>query len=62
MSSARAQADLFVRLARVLWSSPKSRLSATRFDVQYNYLDGQYNGIGFLRDRDNVIIQLEAVI
>ena len=33
-----------------------------RFTVQYNYLDGQYNGIGFLRDRDNVIIQLEAVI
>ena len=33
-----------------------------RLSVQYNYLDGQYNGIGFLRDRDNVIIQLEAVI
>ena len=33
-----------------------------RLTVQYNYMDGQYNGIGFLRDRDNVIIQLEAVI
>ena len=33
-----------------------------RLTVQYNYLDGQYNGIGFLRDRDNVSVQLEAVI
>ena len=33
-----------------------------RLTVQYNYLDGQFNGIGFLRDRDNVIIQLEVVI
>ena len=33
-----------------------------RLTLQYNYLDGQYNGIGFLRDRDNVIIQLEMVI
>jgi len=33
-----------------------------RLTVQYNYLDGQFNGIGFLRDRDNVIIQLEFVI
>lgn len=33
-----------------------------RLTVQYNYIDGQFNGIGFLRDRDNVIIQLEFVI
>jgi hypothetical protein len=33
-----------------------------RLTLQYNYLDGQYNGIGFLRDRDNVIVQLEVVI
>lgn len=33
-----------------------------RLTLQYNYLDGQYNGIGFLRDRDNVIVQLEYVI
>jgi len=33
-----------------------------RLLVQYNYIDGQFNGIGFLRDRDNVIIQLEVVI
>jgi len=33
-----------------------------RLTVQYNYLDGQFNGIGFLRDRDNVVIQLEVVI
>lgn len=33
-----------------------------RLLVQYNFIDGQYNGIGFLRDRDNVIIQLEMVI
>ena len=33
-----------------------------RLTVQYNYLDGQFNGIGFLRDRDNVIVQLEVVI
>lgn len=32
-----------------------------RLTVQYNYLDGQYNGIGLLRDRDNVITQLEVV-
>jgi hypothetical protein len=30
--------------------------------VQYNYIDGQFNGVGFLRDRDNIIIQLELVI
>ena len=33
-----------------------------RFVIQYNYIDGQYNGIGFLRDRDNLIVQLEVVI
>ncbi len=33
-----------------------------RLTLQYNYLDGQYNGIGFLRDRDNFIVQLEYVI
>ncbi|HKA56055.1 MAG TPA: hypothetical protein VKJ47_20575, partial [Candidatus Binatia bacterium] len=33
-----------------------------RLLLQYNYIDGQFNGIGFLRDRDNVIIQLEVVI
>jgi hypothetical protein len=33
-----------------------------RLTVQYNYIDGQFNGIGFLRDRDNVIVQLEFVI
>jgi Protein of unknown function (DUF1302) len=33
-----------------------------RLLVQYNYIDGQFNGIGFLRDRDNIIIQLEVVI
>jgi len=33
-----------------------------RVVLQYNYLDGQYNGIGFLRDRDNFIIQVELVI
>ena len=33
-----------------------------RLTVQYNYLDGQFNGIGFLRDRDNFIVQLEVVI
>ncbi|MBI3300611.1 MAG: hypothetical protein HYZ72_00815 [Deltaproteobacteria bacterium] len=33
-----------------------------RLTVQYNYIDGQFNGVGFLRDRDNVIIQLEVVI
>ncbi len=33
-----------------------------RLLVQYNYIDGQFNGVGFLRDRDNVIIQLEVVI
>lgn len=33
-----------------------------RLVLQYNYLDGQYNGIGFLRDRDNFIVQLEYVI
>ena len=32
-----------------------------RLTLQYNYLDGQYNGIGFLRDRDNLIAQLEMV-
>lgn len=32
-----------------------------RLTVQYNYLDGQFNGIGVLRDRDNVILQLEVV-
>ncbi len=32
-----------------------------RLTLQYNYLDGQYNGIGFLRDRDNLITQLEMV-
>lgn len=33
-----------------------------RFIVQYNYIDGQFNGIGFLRDRDNLIFQIEVVI
>ncbi len=33
-----------------------------RFILQYNYLDGQYNGIGFLRDRDNLIFQMELVL
>jgi hypothetical protein len=33
-----------------------------RLTLQFNYLDGQYNGIGFLRDRDNVLVQLEYVI
>ena len=33
-----------------------------RFTIQYNYIDGQFNGIGFLRDRDNLIFQLEVVI
>ncbi len=33
-----------------------------RLTLQYNYLDGQYNGIGFLRDRDNIVLQLEVVI
>jgi hypothetical protein len=33
-----------------------------RVIVQYNYIDGQFNGIGFLRDRDNIIVQLEFVI
>ena len=33
-----------------------------RFVIQYNYIDGQYNGIGFLRDRDNLILQMEVVI
>lgn len=33
-----------------------------RLTVQYNYIDGQFNGIGFLRDRDNLILQLEVVI
>lgn len=33
-----------------------------RLTVQYNYIDGQFNGVGLLRDRDNVIIQLEVVI
>ncbi|MGE0682905.1 MAG: DUF1302 family protein [Candidatus Binatia bacterium] len=33
-----------------------------RFTVQYNYIDGQFNGIGFLRDRDNLIFQVEVVI
>ena len=33
-----------------------------RLLFQYNYLDGQYNGIGFLRDRDNFIVQLEVVL
>ncbi len=32
-----------------------------RLTLQYNYLDGQYNGIGLLRDRDNLITQLEVV-
>jgi hypothetical protein len=30
--------------------------------LQYNYIDGQFNGIGFLRDRDNFIIQVDLVI
>jgi len=33
-----------------------------RLTFQYNYIDGQFNGIGFLRDRDNVVVQLELVI
>jgi hypothetical protein len=33
-----------------------------RLTLQFNYLDGQYNGIGFLRDRDNLLVQLEYVI
>ncbi len=33
-----------------------------RLTLQYNYIDGQFNGIGFLRDRDNLIVQLEVVI
>ena len=33
-----------------------------RFVIQYNYIDGQFNGIGFLRDRDNLIVQMEVVI
>jgi hypothetical protein len=33
-----------------------------RFIIQYNYIDGQFNGIGFLRDRDNLIFQIEVVI
>ncbi len=33
-----------------------------RLLLQYNFIDGQFNGIGFLRDRDNFIIQLELVI
>jgi hypothetical protein len=33
-----------------------------RLLLQYNYIDGQFNGIGFLRDRDNFIFQLEVVI
>lgn len=33
-----------------------------RLTLQFNYLDGQYNGIGFLRDRDNFLVQLEYVI
>lgn len=33
-----------------------------RITLQYNYIDGQYNGIGFLRDRDNFLVQLEYVI
>lgn len=32
-----------------------------RLTLQYNYLDGQFNGIGFLRDRDNLIAQMEMV-
>ena len=32
-----------------------------RLTLQYNYLDGQYNGMGLLRDRDNLITQLEVV-
>ena len=32
-----------------------------RLTLQYNYIDGQFNGIGFLRDRDNLITQLEMV-
>jgi hypothetical protein len=33
-----------------------------RLLLQYNFIAGQFNGIGFLRDRDNVIIQLEIDI
>jgi hypothetical protein len=33
-----------------------------RLLLQYNFIDGQFNGIGFLRDRGNFIVQLEAVI
>jgi hypothetical protein len=33
-----------------------------RLLVQYNYIDGQFNGVGFLRDRDNLVVQLEVVI
>jgi hypothetical protein len=33
-----------------------------RLLVQYNYIDGQFNGIGFFRDRDNIVVQLEVVI
>jgi hypothetical protein len=33
-----------------------------RLLLQYNFIDGQFNGIGFLRDRDNFIIQLDVVI
>jgi hypothetical protein len=33
-----------------------------RLLLQYNFIDGQFNGIGFLRDRDNFIIQLDLVI
>ena len=32
-----------------------------RLTLQYNYIDGQFNGIGLLRDRDNLITQLEMV-
>ena len=32
-----------------------------RLTLQYNYIDGQFNGIGFLRDRDNLIAQMEMV-
>ena len=33
-----------------------------RFLVQYNCIGGQYNGLGFFRDRDNLILQIEVVI
>jgi hypothetical protein len=33
-----------------------------RVRLEYSYISGDYIGIGFLKDRDNVMLKLEVVL